>query len=91
MDRFGNLITNLTGAQAGDKTRVRVGRKVLRGVGNHYAQADVGKPLALLGSFDRLEISVRQGRADDYFHTRVGGRVEVFQGGGSPKPEARRD
>jgi S-adenosylmethionine hydrolase len=70
VDRFGNLVTNVTAADlaslAGHDTaalEVVLGALALRLV-RTYSDVAAGQPCALLGSSDRLEIAVRQGRAD---------------------------
>jgi len=64
VDRFGNLITDLT-ADALDRERacVRLGERSLGAIRRAYAEAEPGEPLALFGSSGRLEIAVRGGRA----------------------------
>jgi len=70
VDRFGNLVTNVTAADlvslAGhDPSALEV---VLAGLplrlARTYADVPEGEPCALVGSSDRLEIAVRRGRAD---------------------------
>ncbi|MFZ5895937.1 MAG: SAM hydrolase/SAM-dependent halogenase family protein [Myxococcota bacterium] len=63
VDHFGNLISNLPGAwlEASDIAVEIAGRK-LRRVGT-YAEAEVAECVALISSFDTLEVAVRNGHA----------------------------
>ncbi len=71
IDRFGNLITNisrrdledLAGRRGWDNLEVSVGRWRLKGVQDTYAQAAPASPLALVGSRETLEVAVNQGSA----------------------------
>jgi S-adenosylmethionine hydrolase len=76
IDRFGNLITNLTPADlpAGPPT-VEIGGHVINGLSRTYAEAD--GLLALIGSSDRLEISLRDGSARDYVGAAVGDEIRT--------------
>lgn len=79
VDRFGNLITNLS---AGDvpsrrRLRVRVGTVVLNGLKQTYADVEPGALLALFGSANRLEIAVHGGHAAHRLGLDVGAEVEV--------------
>lgn len=62
IDRFGNLITNLRGEHLAGVARARHSGRVLRIVGT-YAEAEPGEAVALLGSFDAVEVAVREGDA----------------------------
>ncbi|MCF6158741.1 MAG: hypothetical protein E3K32_09255 [wastewater metagenome] len=81
VDRFGNLITSITGEdieglkQNQKDIEVTVGKKKLVGLQKTYTDVKAGKPLALLGSTDFLEISVNQGDAQRYFGVKKGDTV----------------
>ncbi|MBI5582354.1 MAG: SAM-dependent chlorinase/fluorinase [Deltaproteobacteria bacterium] len=67
-DRFGNLITNLSRELLeqyfpGKKITVRIGRRVIQGIQENYAQAEPGRLLALFGSSGFLEIACNLGSA----------------------------
>lgn len=63
IDHFGNLISNLPGAWLGSSAaRVEVGGQRLRLVGT-YSEAEPGECVALVSSFDTLEIAQRDGNA----------------------------
>jgi S-adenosylmethionine hydrolase len=85
IDGFGNLITNISRgifdrfAQRFQECRLSIrikGRTVLA-LHKAYADAPQGDPLAIFGSFDLLEIAVRDGNAAKYFATTVGAPVLV--------------
>jgi len=83
VDRFGNLVTNLTHlvlhgvlARPG-KLTIRVGRTGIEGISKSYADADEGGPLALFGSTGHLEISVNQGSAAEKLKVQKGATIEV--------------
>ncbi|MBW2618578.1 MAG: SAM-dependent chlorinase/fluorinase [Deltaproteobacteria bacterium] len=84
-DHFGNLITNITAAQldrAGlpGAPRFKLAGQILTGLHLTYAEVKPGKPLALIGSLDLVEIGVNQGRADEFFQAGEGAAVEVIWG-----------
>ena len=76
IDRFGNLITNLTATDlpAGPPT-IEVGGHVISGLSRTYAEAD--GLLALIGSSDRLEISLRDGSARSHLGAAVGDEIRI--------------
>ncbi|HEX3982531.1 MAG TPA: SAM-dependent chlorinase/fluorinase [Acidisoma sp.] len=85
IDGFGNLVTNLDRARlASLKTRFRGGRllaRIRRGapipILSAYGDAALGAPLATVGSFDLLEIAVRDGSAAAHFGATLGIAVTV--------------
>jgi hypothetical protein len=85
VDGFGNLITNLDRARLdGLKARFRGGRllaRIRRGapipILSAYGDASPGGPLACLGSFDLLEIAIRDGNAATHFGATPGIPVTV--------------
>jgi len=85
VDRFGNLVSNISGqilqGWCVDLAGFRVicaGRDVgpLQGT---YAFAGVGEPLALLNSMGILEIAVNRGRACDVLNAGVGAEVRLIR------------
>jgi len=68
IDKFGNLITNV---RKNDilKTGVRYikFKNIKIPFVKTYSDVNVGDPLALIGSFNTLEISIREGSAKDFF------------------------
>lgn len=80
IDRFGNLITNVTAARAR-----REGWKGVR-IGTHtaplrstYAEAGAGETLALINSYDLLEVAVNRGSAAERLLVATGASVEPLQ------------
>ncbi len=85
VDGFGNLITNI-GAATIARLRacfpekalsVRIGSSAAVEIFRAYGDARVGRPLATIGSFDLLEIAVRDGSAAQRFRAKVGATVVV--------------
>ncbi|KAA3656716.1 MAG: hypothetical protein DWQ10_14820 [Calditrichaeota bacterium] len=68
-DRFGNLITNIRKADvpADKKLSISVGHNKLDKIANAYSESPPGDLLAIFNSFNRLEIAINQGRANDLF------------------------
>jgi len=82
IDRFGNLITNIPGAllaEAGATARFAGGPRLP--VADTYSQVASGEPLALVGSWEQLEIAVRDGSAARDLGGEVGSPVTVGRGG----------
>ena len=71
IDRFGNLITDLTrdrfvdwlGEAPAGKIALQVGNAWIKGLANTFGDVESGTPLAYFGSAGRLEIAVRDGNA----------------------------
>jgi S-adenosylmethionine hydrolase len=84
-DGFGNLITNIDRASfdrfasrfRGLKLSVRIGGGAPIEIRKAYGEADVGGSLATFGSFERLEIAVRDGSAAQRFAAGPGARVTI--------------
>ena len=75
IDAFGNLVTNIT-RQHYDKFAsrfrgcdllVRIKRRAPIRLRSTYSDAPVGAPLAMFGSFEMLEIAIRDGNAAEFF------------------------
>jgi S-adenosylmethionine hydrolase len=89
IDDFGNIITNISAEDLG-KTRIKEGSTfqlrledkeiIALGFRSAYGEAQVGKPLALIGSHDFLEISVNQGNASKKFRIKTGDPIIVMLG-----------
>ncbi|HLU37780.1 MAG TPA: SAM-dependent chlorinase/fluorinase [Planctomycetota bacterium] len=77
IDRFGNLLTNVPGARvlAEGWRAVRVGEHEVP-VHGTYGEVPPGRALALINSYDLLEIAVNAGRADEQLAVAVGARLE---------------
>jgi S-adenosylmethionine hydrolase len=77
VDRFGNLITNIPSSWVSPTALVEVGGEEVSGMRTHYAAAEMGELLALIGSGGTLEISVRNGNAAERLSAGRGDRVNV--------------
>ncbi len=74
IDRFGNLVTNIPGVFVRTGERVIFKNRVLLVV-NSYQDVRKGEPLALIDSYEFLEIAVREGNAREFFDAKVGDPV----------------
>ncbi len=74
IDRFGNLITNVRAEDA--KGKAFYLKDVEFPLVRTYSDVDVGRPLALIGSFNTLELSLREGNASEMVGIRKG-NVEI--------------
>ena len=85
IDEFGNLITNIDRESfegfasrfRGLKLSVRIGRRGPIEIRKAYGEAEAGGSLATFGSFGRLEIAVRDGRAAKRFAAGPGTIVTI--------------
>lgn len=85
VDRFGNLISNLTqqhleearSAAIGRQWSIRIGERVVEGLVNSYSVGSVEKPSALINSDGRLEIFLKEASAADLLDVGKGARIEV--------------
>jgi S-adenosylmethionine hydrolase len=85
VDHFGNLISNITRDQfarfltrfPGHRVSIKIGSRARVKMVRAYAEGGAGSGLALFGSFELLEIAVRDGSAARRFRARVGTAVEV--------------
>jgi len=86
IDSFGNLITNVNRhdlPEARETITVEVGGRLIKGLSRTYAEGQ--GLLALIGSSDYLEISLREGSASAYLNAGVGDEVKITtHKGGKP-------
>jgi S-adenosylmethionine hydrolase len=79
VDRFGNLITNIEARHleqlSGEPRSFRIGRHVVRKFGRFYAEVPPGKPIALIGSSNHVELCVNGANAQKEFGAKVGDKV----------------
>jgi S-adenosylmethionine hydrolase len=85
IDSFGNIITNFTAKHLETLSvegfvhiKLRDKRLKLK-LCRAYAEMDRGKPLAIIGSHDFLEISVNMGSAAQAFGVKVGDAVTLYR------------
>ncbi len=83
IDRFGNLTTNI-GAETlhkhlvpNQKPVIQIGEKKIIGLSSSYSEAREDQPSALVNSWNRLEIFVREANAAETLGVRVGDAVSV--------------
>jgi S-adenosyl-L-methionine hydrolase (adenosine-forming) len=84
-DGFGNLITNIdrdcfqrfASRFRGFRLSVRIGRGAPIEIREAYGDADAGGSLATFGSFERLEVAVRNGSAAERFAAGPGALVTI--------------
>ncbi len=82
IDSFGNLITNITVnhlknlGKAPEKIKIR--ENVISGLSKNYQEVKKGTLLAIIGSSNLLEISVRAGSAQKKLKSQEGDDVKVF-------------
>ena len=79
VDRFGNLVTDIESRllPSSEHIEVQVGGKHIRGLASSYAET--GELLAIIGSFDTLEISVPSGDASAALGADIGAPVRVHR------------
>ena len=83
IDRFGNLITNISkdafeAFLDGDVTyEIRAGNTSLNRLNAAYAESGVGKPLAIIGSSGLLEIAINGGNAKEGLGIKWGDPVVI--------------
>lgn len=79
IDRFGNLITNLSNTSLDSVTNAvtTVEGAKLRRV-SCYNEGSAGEPIILPGSAGFLEIAVNAGNAADVLHVTIGSNVRIF-------------
>lgn len=80
-DKFGNLISNIASrdlAKLREQPRVVFEDRDLGLLARSYAASPVGKPLAVVGGFDRLEVAVNGGSAAALFKDYQKMRLKVF-------------
>jgi S-adenosyl-L-methionine hydrolase (adenosine-forming) len=79
IDRFGNLITNISGSWLWDRRwRIEVRGHQIGEFGTTYADAGYGAVLALVSSADTVEIAVRDGNAATRLGVGVGEVVTIW-------------
>lgn len=79
VDRFGNLVTNIKADEFREfaPATVHVKDHVISSLVRTYSDAPIGRPLAVVGSSNMLEISINQGNARDEISVAVGEEVTL--------------
>jgi S-adenosylmethionine hydrolase len=77
IDRFGNVITNLTRHDLPAKCIIEIGDTIVETHRKFYAEAEEGETFSIMGSAGYLEISVREGSAKDILGAQTGQRILI--------------
>ena len=79
IDRFGNLITNISSDFISDKRRIRIRfkNKTIGRLSRFYEEEKQGKLLALIGSTNFLELAVNRGSAQKLLKAKTGDKVKI--------------
>lgn len=84
IDDFGNILTNIPSnllrSSVSETKRVRFGETTLSKFASHYAEVGKGELVALISSFDTLEIAINHGNAAKVLHAEIGAKVDVLFG-----------
>jgi S-adenosylmethionine hydrolase len=83
VDRFGNLVSNIPAAALAafhaSGVSVTIAAMTLSPIAPSYAAVAPGAPLALIGSWDTVEIAVRDGNAAEHFGVGIGAPVTLTE------------
>jgi S-adenosylmethionine hydrolase len=77
IDRFGNIITNLTPDDLPAKFSIEIGDRVIETHRKFYAEAEPGKVFSITGSAGYLEVSIREGSAAAVLGARRGDKIRI--------------
>jgi hypothetical protein len=82
IDRFGNLITNITEELFKHFTKdkqfiIKINKENIKSIVNSYQAVEPAKPLAIFGSFGFLEISLNKGNAKKYFRAKRNLAIDI--------------
>ncbi len=82
IDSFGNLVTNLSheileGLEGRNGVVIRAGTAEIDHLNHSYAESAVGEALAIIDSFNRLEISINQGNAAQTLGLKRGDTITI--------------
>ncbi len=75
VDRFGNVVTNLRARDINAKRFYFKGIEIP--LVKTYSDVEIGEPLALIGSFETLELSIRNGNFAEVFDIKSGEEIEL--------------
>ena len=84
IDRFGNLVTNISEGEVPPECEVTVEGRRIHGLSLSYASVRQGELLAIIGSTGPLEVSINQGNAFEELAAARGTHVRVL-----PPPQNR--
>lgn len=83
IDRFGNLITNISESLLEDKVgrrkvRIYVGNTMIDHMVNTFGDVEQGEPVAFIGSSGMLEIGINKGNAADMLSVDKGAQISLI-------------
>jgi S-adenosylmethionine hydrolase len=78
IDRFGNLVTNITAEEAGTSYTIEIGGDSIAETRQYYSGAEPDQPFAIAGSAGFIEISINPGSAARRLNAEVGMAVKVI-------------
>lgn len=78
VDRFGNLITNIPQEMISENAIIRIMGKQIEGLSKSYSEHPRGTLLAIIGSWQMLEVSLAEESASFKLKAGVGQKVEVI-------------
>lgn len=86
IDRFGNLVSNIDKDTLKDfiknkKFKIAIKGETINKLSRHYAEGTQQRPLALIDSFDYLEVAINKASARNYLGINKGAKVRVIRGG----------
>jgi hypothetical protein len=82
IDRFGNLVTNIKkdaflSFLGGRRFIARLNNRRITKICDFYSQAQEDKPFLVEGGFSLLEVSLKNKSAQEYFRTKIGGKIVI--------------
>jgi len=77
IDRFGNIVTNLEKQEKDRYAVVIGGKQYVMDYNPNYSTAKEGELFLIEGSNSTLEISLKNGNANDRLHLRTGDKIEM--------------
>jgi S-adenosylmethionine hydrolase len=77
IDRFGNIVTNLSKQEKDEYTVVIGGEEYVMGYYPNYDAAKEGEMFLIEGSNNTLEISLKNGNANDKLHVKPGEKIKI--------------
>lgn len=83
IDKFGNLITNITedllADVIGDKNvRIYVGNTILDEIAKTFGNVTEGEPVAYIGSSGMLEVGINKGNAEEMLSVQKGAQISLI-------------
>ena len=77
IDRFGNIVTNITAKEAGETFKLELGGRSIDERSEFYAGAVPDRPFAIVGSVGFVEVSVNGGSAAQQLSAKIGSPVRA--------------